>query len=151
MEKRKRLAFDLDETLGTAIVDSQKVVGFNTRHGTFTLLDQLSNHYELILWTVSNRVYLDKVLAYGMAKYFEETYSWDEISEKWKDIRKIRADFLVDDSDYHRGIAAQYGLESNYIIVPAYGSLEDQRKPLLWIDIIKDSLACSEKINSQLH
>ena len=51
----------------------------------------------------------------------------------WKDVRRVCADFLVDDSPHHRQEAQHFGLASSYIVVPAYGSPEDRADPLLWV------------------
>lgn len=50
-----------------------------------------------------------------------------------KDIRKIGADFPIDDSSHHRQEAQKFSLEHRYIVVPAYGSPEDRRDPFLWV------------------
>jgi FMN phosphatase YigB (HAD superfamily) len=134
---KKIVAFDLDETLGVPIVQGSKILGFNERKGMKELLEKVGKRYEMVIWTVSNRTYLDKILKYGLNKYFTKTYSWDEISCNWKDIRKIKADYLIDDSPHHKTQAAKFGLEHSYIIIPAYGSLEDQNNPLLWVDIVQ--------------
>lgn len=137
---KRRIAFDLDETLGTTLTDSHNIIGFNTRQGCGELFASLTPLYHLVLWTVSQRSYLDKVLSFGLSQYFSETYSWDEIPETWKDIRKIQVEYLIDDNYYHREIAKQNHLENHYIIVPAYGSQEDNQDPLLWTKIIKNIL-----------
>lgn len=137
---KKRIAFDLDETLGTPIIEGNKIIGFSQRKGTIELLEKLRKKYELVIWTVSKRTYLDKILKYGLGKYFQETYSWDEISCNWKDIRKIKATFLIDDSPSHKAEARKFGLEQFYIVVPVYGSAEDQNNPLLWVDLIERTL-----------
>ncbi len=134
---KARIAFDLDETLGITLTDSNSVIGFHIRDGCTELLERLKTRYHLVLWTVSTRIYLNKVLCFGLADYFQETWSWDEISGKWKDIRRINVKFLIDDSEYHREAAKKYGLESNYIIIPAYGSKEDQKDSLLWARQVK--------------
>ncbi len=135
-----RIAFDLDETLGTAITDSNSIIGFNIREGCIELLNELENQYQLILWSVSQRIYLNKVLDFGLDAYFSETYSWDDIPESWKDIRKINVKYLIDDNHYHREMARRNRLEHHYIIVPPYGSQEDNYDPLLWTKIIKTVL-----------
>ena len=135
-----RIAFDLDETLGTAITDSHNIIGFNLRQGCRELLNDLTPHYHLVLWTVSQRSYLDKVLDFSLSQHFSETYSWDEIPETWKDIRKIHVDYLIDDNHYHREMAKKNHLEDHYIIVPAYGSQEDNQDPLLWTKIVRNIL-----------
>jgi FMN phosphatase YigB (HAD superfamily) len=40
---------------------------------------------------------------------------------------------LVDDSPHHREAASRLGLAAAYIVVPAYGSPEDQADPLGWV------------------
>jgi hypothetical protein len=137
---KPRIAFDLDETLGATITDSTSIVGFCLREGCIELLEKLQKKYYLVLWTVSNRTYLDKVLSFGLKKYFKETYSWDEISISWKDIRQIGVNFLIDDSEYHKEIAKQHGLSSRYIIIPAFGSPEDVKNSRLWIMQIEEIL-----------
>lgn len=137
---KTRIAFDLDETLGTPVTDGYAVIGFNFRTGCLELLDELSQHYELILWTVSSRTYVQKILQYGLGKYFRETYSWDELPNEWKDIRQIDVEYLIDDSESYREMAAQHGIESGYIIIPAYGSVADNLDSLAWIRHIRNIL-----------
>lgn len=137
---KTRLVFDLDETLGVALVNSNSVVGFNIRQGCLELLEKLSSKYELILWSVSNRKYVNKMLTGELGKFFKETYSWDEISQKWKDIRIINANYLIDDDFYQKEMAEQVGLGSKYIIVPIYGNKIDEMEPLYWIKIIESVL-----------
>ena len=131
--KTQRIAFDLDETLGTPITNGNSIIGFNLRTGCQELLSELSQHDELILWTVSSRRYVEKILQYELATYFQEVYSWDDIASEWKDIRRIHADYLIDDSPHHQDEAQKYGLESHYIVIPAYGSPEDCQDSLLWV------------------
>lgn len=116
---RLRIAFDLDETLGTAVTDSSSLIGFNVRRGCTGLLASLQKKHDLILWTVSSRRYLDKVLSFGLGEFFQETRSWDEIKGVWKDVRRIHADYLIDDDAYHKEMAEKEGLAERYIIVPA--------------------------------
>ncbi|WP_020558429.1 NIF family HAD-type phosphatase [Thiofilum flexile] len=131
--KPQRIAFDLDETLGTPIIHNNSIIGFNLRTGCHELLTELAQDHDLILWTVSTRSYVEKVLAYGLTGYFKEIYSWDELACEWKDIRRIHVDYLIDDSPHHQDEAQKYGLESHYIVVPAYGSPEDCQDALLWV------------------
>jgi len=145
LETKSRIAFDLDETLGTALTDGYSLTGFNIRKGCIDLLDSLKDEYDLVLWTVSNRIYLNKILSFGFPMYFVRTYSWDEIPCEWKDIRKINATFLVDDSIHHKEAAKQ--LESRYIIIPAYGSHEDVNDPLLWTKQIFTHIEEYKKLN----
>lgn len=137
---KPRIAFDLDETLGATIIDSNSIVGFRIRDGCLELLKKLKTKYHLVLWSVSNRKYLDKVLSFGLKDYFQETYSWDDISDNWKDIRKTDVEFLIDDSEYHRDVAKKHGLEASYIIIPAFGSIKDEENPLLWVKQIEEVL-----------
>jgi hypothetical protein len=137
---KKRVAFDLDETLGVPIVDGDLIVGFQAREGAIRLLKELDCKYSLLLWTVSNRSYLEKILSFGLRQYFIETYSWDELPVSWKDIRKIRADYLVDDSDHHRTQAEKHGIDNGYIVVVPYGDTEDLNDPLNWVRQIEKVL-----------
>ena len=139
---RRRLAFDLDETLGTAVTDGYSLCGFNLRKGCCSLLEELSKSNEIVLWTASNRNYLDKALYYTkLGRYFIKTYAWEDVPQRWKDVRTLNVDFLIDDSEHHRQCATQFGITSRYIIVPAYGSKEDIADELLWINVIKEHLA----------
>src|SRR5687767_4071799 len=97
----RRIAFDLDETLGVPLIEGSTIVGFLVREGCLELLGKLSPHFKVCLWSVSSRRYVDKVLSFGLGKWFAETYSWDEMPAPWKDIRRIGVDFLVDDSPHH--------------------------------------------------
>jgi hypothetical protein len=136
----KRIAFDLDETLGVPLIEGDAIVGFQCRPGSLELLGRLRPHFALCLWSVSGRRYLDKVLAFGLSGWFAETYSWDEIDEPWKDVRLIRADLLVDDSPHHREAAARHGLAGRYVVVPAYGSPEDAADPLAWVRMVEETV-----------
>jgi NLI interacting factor-like phosphatase len=135
-----RLAFDLDETLGVPVIDGTSIIGFTIREGGVELLDLLQQEHSLVLWTVASRRYVDKVLSFGLNKYFAEVHSWDEIASEWKDIRKIRADYLIDDSPHHRERAREHGLERRYIVIAPYGSLEDRKDPRLWVQQIEQGL-----------
>jgi len=134
-----RLVFDLDETLGVALVNSDSVVGFQIRQGCLELLEKLNEKYQLILWSVSNRNYVNKMLSGELGKFFQETYSWNEIPQQWKDIRIIKGDYLIDDYSYQKEMALQVGLGNKYIIVPAYGDEIDEVEPLRWVKIIENA------------
>lgn len=136
----RRIAFDLDETLGVPVIDGNSIVGFQCRPGCLDLLERLRPSFTLCLWSVSNRRYLDKVLSFGLGKQFLEVYSWDDLPGSWKDVRQIRADFLVDDSPHHRDAADKYGLRDRYIIVPAYGSPADAADPLAWVRQVEQAV-----------
>jgi hypothetical protein len=126
------------------IIKGSAIVGWQTRPGCRELLSQLRPRFTLILWTVSSRRYVDKALSFGLAEWFHETYSWDEIQARWKDVRQIRADFLVDDSPHHRETAEIHGFREEYIVVPAYGSPEDSANPLGWTEQVLSILAKAE-------
>ena len=147
--KKPRIAIDLDETLGATVTDSTSIIGFRLRDGCLELLKQLDSKYHLVLWTVAYRSYLNKVLAFGLKDYFRETYSWDEIKQTWKDIRQINVEYLIDDDEYHREAAKKDGLESHYLIVPAYGSPEDEKHPLGWVQQIKEKLLLDDQVFSK--
>ena len=83
----KRIAFDLDETLGVPLIVGGEIVGFQTRAGCLELLGRLRPRFTLCLWSVSARRYLDRCLAFGLSEWFEESYSWDELTGSWKDGR----------------------------------------------------------------
>jgi len=100
----RRVAFDLDETLGVPLIEGDTIAGFCLRPGCAELLARLSGRFELVIWTVSSRRYLDKVLAFGLGEWFERTYSWDEQLAPWKDVRRIGADWLIDDSRWCFGV-----------------------------------------------
>ena len=134
---RKRIVLDVDETLGMPLVDGRHVTGYQLRTGARELLEDLSRKHELILWSSSNRQYLVKLLKFGLAKYFRRTVTYDEVPAPWKDIRKVGADFLVDFSDHHKHVAEQQGIAKGYIVVPAYGSVEDEQDPLEWTRIVR--------------
>src|SRR5690349_19665085 len=117
----RRIAFDLDETLGVPIIDGTALVGWQIRPGCLELFERLRDRFVLCLWSVSSRQYVDKVLVFGLGDWFTETYSWDEQPARWKDVRQIQVDFLVDDSPHHREAGRALGLEAAYIVVPQYG------------------------------
>lgn len=141
---RLRVAFDLDETLGVPVIDGASIVGFKIREGGVELLERLKQEHSLILWTVASRRYVEKVLSFGLRKYFAEVHSWDEIASEWKDIRKIRADYLIDDSPHHQERAQEHGIERRYIVIAAYDSLEDRKDPRLWVQQIEEGLASNQ-------
>jgi hypothetical protein len=133
----RRIAFDLDETLGVPVIDGATMVGWQMRPGCAELLTALRGRFVLCLWSVSSRRYVDKALSFGLRDWFAESYSWDEMPARWKDVRQIRAEFLVDDSPQHREEARTFGLESAYIVVPQYGSPGDAADPLGWVRLVE--------------
>jgi FMN phosphatase YigB (HAD superfamily) len=132
----RRIAFDLDETLGVPVIDGAAIVGRQGRPGCVELLGKLRTRFTLCLWSVSSRRYVDKALSYGLGDWFVETYTWDEMPGSWKDVRRIRADLLVDDSPHHRDAARTHGLEAAYVVVPPYGSPADA-DPLEWVRLVE--------------
>ena len=136
----QRIAFDLDETLGVPLIDGATMVGWQNRPGCLELLTRLRSRFTLCLWSVSNRRYVDKAISFGLGDWFAESYSWDELPARWKDVRQIRVDFLVDDSPHHRESARALGLESAYIVVPQYGSPEDAADPLAWVRLVETAV-----------
>jgi phosphoglycolate phosphatase-like HAD superfamily hydrolase len=137
---RKRIAFDLDETLGVPVIDSAEIVGFRFREGCDDVLQKLEKDFDLILWTVSNRSYVEKILGFGLRKYFSEVYCWEDISTSWKDVRRINADFLIDDSRHHFEEAAKNGIAERYIVIEPFGSPKDFENSLHWIEQIEEVL-----------
>lgn len=137
---RKRIAFDLDETLGVPIIDGVEIVGFRFREGCNELLQRLEKNFDLILWTVSNRSYVEKILAFGLKKYFSEIYCWEDISTSWKDVRRINADFLIDDSSHHFEKALEEGISQHYLVIEPFGSPKDVENQFLWIEQIEEFL-----------
>ena len=135
-----RIAFDLDETLGLPRTDGGRVVGWHVRSGCLELLAELHAAATLCLWTVSSRRYVDRALSFGLGEWFEEVYSWDEMPVRWKDVRRIGVDFLVDDSPEHQDAARPFGLESAYIVVPPYGSPADAADPLQWARQVREGV-----------
>lgn len=133
----RRIAFDLDETLGVPLIEGTTIVGFQTRPGCLELLERLRGRFKLVLWSVSNRRYLDKVLSFGLAGRFAKMYSWDELPGSWKDVRRINADLLIDDSPHHREAAARHGLADRYFVVPIYGGPEDAAALLAWVRLVE--------------
>lgn len=133
----RRIAFDLDETLGVPLIDGANIVGWQMRPGCAELLERLQEEFRLVLWSVSPRRYVDKALSFGLGRWFTESHSWDELPARWKDVRQLRADFLVDDSPHHREVAEKLGLGAAYIVVPAYGSPEDAADPLAWVRLVE--------------
>lgn len=137
---RQRIAFDLDETLGVPIIDGVEIIGFRFREGCEELLQRFEKDFNLILWTVSNRRYVEKILSFGLMKYFSEIYCWEDISTSWKDVRRIKADFLIDDSRHHFEKALEEGISERYIVVEPFGSPKDFENPLFWIEQIDEVL-----------
>jgi hypothetical protein len=133
----KRIAFDLDETLGVPLIEGTSIVGFQTRPGCLELLERLSGRFTLILWSVSDRRYLNKVLSFGLSGWFAETYSWDEMPASWKDVRRLDADLLIDDSPHHREGGSKHGLADRYVVVPIYGGPDDAADPLAWVRLVE--------------
>lgn len=137
---RKRIAFDLDETLGVPIIDTNAMAGFRFRDGCVELLEKLQKDFDLILWTVSNRRYVEKILAFGLNRFFTETYSWDDIAAGWKDVRRIKADYLIDDSTHHFEEAVKNGIGERYIVIEPFGSPKDFENPLYWVEQIEKGI-----------
>jgi hypothetical protein len=144
----RRIAFDLDETLGVPLIDGQNVIGWQLRPGCAELLDRLRIDFELVLWSVSSRRYVDKALSFGLERWFGESHSWDEVQARWKDVRQLRADWLMDDSPNHLQVAERFGLASRYIVVPAYGSPEDTADPLAWVRLVEAAVSGQAEQNA---
>jgi hypothetical protein len=136
-----RIAFDLDKTLGVPIIQADSITGFLLRDGAHKLLQALRQEHTLLLWSVSSHNYVEKCLSYGLGDFFSETYSWDEIACSWKDLRKIRADYLIDDNPDHQVAAAKHGLATRDIVVSPFGSLEDIRDPSCGVRQIESALS----------
>lgn len=141
MRGLRRIAFDLDETLGVPVIDGATTSAWQTRPGCLELLGRLRTRFELCLWSVSSRRYVDRALSFGLKDWFRETYTWDELPARWKDVRTIGADLLVDDSPHHREAARELGLESRYVVVPQYGSPEDAADPAAWARMVDAAAA----------
>ncbi len=137
---RLRVAFELDETLGMPITNGRAITGFQLRPGAADLLARLRPYHDLVLWTVGSRSHVNKCLSFGLNKYFQKTFSWDEMPDRWKDVRKTQVDYLIDSSEEHRELATRVGIEAKYILIPAYGSPEDERDPKLWAHMLEDLL-----------
>jgi hypothetical protein len=137
----RRIAFDLDETLGVPMTDGRGVVAWQMRPGCADLLDRLRPKFEVVLWSVSPRRYVDQALAAGLDRWSAESHLWDEVPARRKDVWRLRADWLVDDSPHHAQAAAEFGLASRYIVVPAYGSPEDAADPLAWVRLVEAAVA----------
>lgn len=137
---RKRIAFDLDETLGVPIIEGVEIVGFRFREGCVQFLEILEKDFDLVLWTVSNRSYVEKILAFGLNKFFSEIYCWEDISTSWKDVRQIKADYLIDDSSHHFDEAIKNEISEKYIVIEPFGSIKDFENPFYWIEQIKKVL-----------
>jgi phosphoglycolate phosphatase-like HAD superfamily hydrolase len=133
----KTVAFDLDETLGVPVTDGRSVIGFQLRAGADELLRELAAHYRLVLWSVSSRAYVEKALDFALRPFFASAYTWDDAPAPWKDVRTLGVDYLVDDSEHHLQAARRHGLESRYILIPAYGSPADLADPAEWVRIVR--------------
>jgi hypothetical protein len=140
MKPARRIAFDLDETLGVPIIEDSTIVGWQLRPGAAELLQRLHSEFVLCLWSVSSRRYVDKAMRSGLDRWFSESYSWDELPGPWKDVRRIKADLLVDDSPHHLETAREHGLANSYLVVPAYGSPADAADPFAWIQLVEASV-----------
>jgi hypothetical protein len=140
---RQRLAFDLDETLGVPLLEGSRMVGWQTRTGAAELLARLQPCYTLCLWSVANRVYVERALSFALAEWFEEVYAWEDLPTSWKDVRRIEVDFLIDDSPHHQDRARKHDLAASYIVVPGYGSPADMADPLAWVRLVEAALGLS--------
>jgi hypothetical protein len=132
----QRIAFDLDETLGVPILDGGTMIGWQVRPGALDLLATLREQFALLLWSVAPRRYVEKALSFGLGVFFAEVFAWEDLPESWKDVRRIAADWLIDDSPHHREAAARAGIADRYLLIPAYGSPEDGPDPLAWTRLI---------------
>jgi hypothetical protein len=144
---KPRIAIDLDLTLGEVILHDllNEVLAFRVRPGCLELLERLRTRYTVCLWTMSSRWYLRAVLLRGLAPYFDETYAGDEIRMDWKDIRRINVEYLIDDSEWHRNFAVKDGLDAaRYILVPPFGSREDDEDPTRWVRLVEEALLVPE-------
>jgi hypothetical protein len=140
-----RIAFDLDETLGVPLIHGIQIVGWKLRRGCPELLEHLRVRHEVCLWSVSSRPYVEKALSYGLKRWFSEVYTWDEFPVEWKDIRRVGADFLVDDSVHHQQAAERHGIAAaTYIVIPAYGSPQDLKDPNEWARLVRQKVESVE-------
>jgi hypothetical protein len=64
----RRIAFDLDETLGVPQIADNTIIGFHLRPGCAEPLDRLQPEFVLCLRTVSQRRYLDQILSFGLGR-----------------------------------------------------------------------------------
>jgi len=94
----------------------------------------------LLLWTISSKPYAMRALSFGLGQFFTEIYTRDDMPCLWKDVRTVRADYLVDDAVEYREAAKRYGLEARYIIVSPYGTKEDSPDPLAWARQVRNTL-----------
>ena len=138
--RQERIALNLDETLGVPLIQNERITGFQMRDGAIELLNSLRKRYFLVLWSVGDRSYVNKLLSYGLRRYFREIYTWEDFFDNWKDIRQIKVRYLIDDSDYHQQLAEREGFGQQYIVVPSFGSPEDLRDPQGWAKQIREAL-----------
>ena len=136
----RRIAFDLDETLGVPLIEGNAIVGFQIRPGCLNLLDRLRPRFALCLWSVSNRQLPGPVPLAWALRLVRGDYSWDELPGTWKDVRRIGADLLIDDSPHYREAAEKHGLADRYVVVPIYGSPEDAADPLAWVRLVDQAI-----------
>jgi FMN phosphatase YigB (HAD superfamily) len=132
----QRIAFDLDETLGVPILDGATMIDWQVRPGALEVLATLRERFTLLLWSVAPRRYVEKALSFGLRAFFAEVFAWEDLPGSWKDVRRVAADWLIDDSPHHREAAAQAGIADRYLVIPAYGSPEDGPDPLAWAQLI---------------
>ena len=138
---RTRIAIDLDDTLGMAVVNDRSLIDFTLRPGARELLADLAEHFELVLFTAAPRHYVEKVFAFtGIDRWFADSVTADEWTDLYKDPRFVNAEFLVDDLEEHRDYGARRGIGSKYIIVPAFRSDDDDREPDRWHRLVRDQL-----------
>lgn len=137
---QKVIAFDLDETMMTPIIDARgEIKGANVRSGLASLLTTLSASYTLHVWSSGDRRYVEKMLRLArLTSYFERVIAWEDYAAEFKDVRRFGIDYLIDDNEALIDTARQLGIEDRYIIVPQLWADDDQGSR--WIELIMSCL-----------
>ena len=135
-----RIAYDMDGTLiGVHIGrDGREHLIANRR--LIGKIKRLRHQgHTLILWTYANRAWLRHVeKAFPiLPTLFHETYTVDEVPAQWsrfrgrservKDLRRIRADVLVDNEPQHGIWGRAHGIKGRYVDVETYGDRQSPR------------------------
>ena len=84
---------------GLPVLRLGALLGYRTRD------EELASNHHVICVEVAGRqyaIYVDKILGFGLRRYFREIYSADELPATWKDPRKLKADYVIDVVQEHQ-------------------------------------------------
>lgn len=137
-----RICFGLSSVL--IDIDESKIDIVTVRPGALDLLTHLKDlGHTLILWTRRDKAFV-KNLNYTNADLvgvFAEVYTKKDIEliqdipgyspHSFKDVRLVKADFLVEAKPIYKAYAKSFGMDDKYLIVPDFRK-ENYQEPSKW-------------------